>query len=678
MNAAEMLEIVKRRAADGRRSIDQQYMMILRESFCREQSLSTVHYKDWISKVTGGAVEAALPDISGENEEKSVDIPLLLSLGDICAADREGTGSYYTPDSVAEFMAENALHQTLNSRFPSKTNLIGRFFEGVILTPGDALTLQGMFCQLRILDMACGNGVFLRASADCYCRLARFSGEDISGLKFVSESLCALDIRKDALESWVISLGRRSKEFFGTAPLLKLASINSVEGDSLFAIPWVKEIISGQGFDLVIGNPPYLGEKGNKEVFTKLREYSFGKRYYEGRMDLFYYFLHRGVDILRPQGILCQLTTSYYATADFASRLRDHLRESGGITGLVSFNDQKVFAGVMGHHLILFYQKDMPEGEAKVITYTGSEPLKKYNFHDLNFLADGNHYKRFVITERGSLFDEQGHMVLDPSRWDTNRLQNIKGRCPETLSDIIRINQGIVSGADRSASGGIFVLEQEERFQEAEQWLVPWFKNGDIRRYRGAEKTEKRLIYIGNEEEKRLSPKLLEHFSRHRDKLSRRRECISGTRPWYGLQWPRERTIFEGPKLVAPQRSSENRFAYNDGPWFASADVYFLTQPAEGISLWALLAYLNSDLMYHWFLHCGKRKGTQLELYATPLRKVPVNREWLSHDSVLDALGKKLYEVSSWDETQVPMLRKQVEDWLENVLGSPIQLKVDK
>ncbi len=670
MNAAEMLAWLKKQASDEHVSLDRQYIRTLREAFCRVHALSAHQYGNWIASVTGGAITVEASEISTYGTVKSEDIPILLNLGDTCALDQAGTGSYYTPDTVARFMMENALHQTLDSRFPESSGLTSRFFKGDSLSSEDALVLQKLLRSLRIVDLACGNGVFLRAGIACYLRVAKFSGEDASGLGFVAHSLCALDIRRDALESWAISLGGGVQAGPDAVLPLKLHCISSVEGDDMLRIPWVAEVMEDGGFDLVIGNPPYLGEKGNKEVFSKLREHPFGQRYYEGRMDLFYYFLHRGVDILKPGGILCQLTTSYYSTADFASKLRAHLHQSGGITGLVSFNDQRVFTGAMGHHLILFYQKAATDGKAQVIVYNGSLSLKKYNFEDLDFRKNGTHYQTVVIEDRKRLFDEYGHIVLNPARWETDRLQRLIHACPDSLKTVLRINQGIVSGADKAGGQGVFVLEPEECFPEAEPWLVPWYKNGDIRRYRARETTERRLLYIGNERENLLPSKLLAHFEPHREKLSRRRECLTGARPWYGLQWPRERGIFQGPKLVAPQRCSENRFAYVEGPWFASADVYFLSQPAEGISLWALLAYLNSDLIGQWFQSYGKRKGTQLELYATPLGKVPVNREWFSPQGQLHALGKQLYEASGLNGDRLCSLRREVDDWLNRRLES--------
>ncbi len=669
MTAAAVLELLKEKAASGQVPLHEQYMAILRQSFCHLRELSPLDYISWISESMGlERITTDHPAAWIEEPDEVFDLPILLSLGDSCAAEQVRTGSYYTPDGIALFMAHNALWQTLNSRFPEAGELIDRFFEDKAVTASEAMKLQEMMGELRILDMACGNGVFLRACLDCYCRVAKVSGEDVSGLHFVAESLCAIDIRPDALESWLISLGHRSSDFVEASIPLKLACVSSVDGDAVLGISWVNEILASGGFDLVIGNPPYLGEKGNKSLFENLRQTPFGKKYYEGRMDLFYYFLHRGIELLKAGGILCQLTTSYYATADFATGLRTHLRSAGGITGLVAFNDQRVFSGAMGHHLILFFQKNSPHGSARIITYTGSQPLSRYAFEDLDFRVEGSHYQVVVLEDRGVLFDGGGYIVLDPARWETDILERLSRACRSKLKDVLRINQGIVSGADRSPTGGIFVLEKEEVFEEAKPWLVPWYKNGDIRRYRTAATTDKQLIYIGNEPETALSPELLRHFEPYRGKLNNRRECLSGARPWYGLQWPRERTLFEGPKLVVPQRSFENRFAYNEEPWFASADVYFLTRPAEGISLWALLAWLNSDILYHWFLHCGKRKGKQLELYATPLGNAPVNEEWLAEDGELHRLGKALYDATGNDEELVKQLRQKVDCWIEHIL----------
>lgn len=668
MTPVDALATLKKLAEASRQPLHTVYMYVLRRAIGLQLGADAACYSAQMALKLGFNPEVTVlgADRSAELTEEAVlsDVPLLLGLGDSCAENQAGTGSYYTPAGVARFMAENALKQVLMNRFPSQTSLVNRFFAGVFLLPEEARGLQASFCQLRILDLACGNGVFLNACLDCYLALAGFSGEDINGRNFISQALCGMDIRSDALESWVISLGLRDAGLLREPWPLKLACLSSVEGDAVMDVPWLEPVMRAGGFDLVIGNPPYLGEKGNREQFEELKATPFGARYYEGRMDLFYYFLHRGIELLRDGGILCQLTTSYYATADFATRLRKHLQTAGGISGLVVFNEHKVFDNAKGHHLILFFEKGEPQGGAVSLIFNEIKRPKGYDYSEMSFEAENDGYRRYVIPHRERLFDARGHIVLDPGRWEHVDLERLQQVCPDTLKSVIRINQGIVSGADRGPDSGIFVLEPHEVFPEAEPWLVPWYKNGDIRRYKAAASTDKRLLYLCNETEAELPPAVLEHLKPHRQRLMSRRECQTGARPWTGLQWPRARDLFEGPKLVAPQRSSENRFAYSEGPWFASADVYFLTQPADGISFFALLAYLNSDLIFNWLSHFGKRKGKQLELYATPLGAVPVNRQWLVAGGALEALGLALYTAAGDDAGRVKGLREQVDGWL--------------
>jgi adenine-specific DNA-methyltransferase len=88
----------------------------------------------------------------------------------------------------------------------------------------------------------------------------------------------------------------------------------------------------------------------------------------------------------------------------------------------------------------------------------------------------------------------------------------------------------------------------------------------------------------------------------------------------------RRRLDFCQEKIVAPQRSRRNVFGYNDIPWYASADVYFITRRDPDFELKYLLGLLNSRLYFVWLYHKGKRKGEMLELYQKPLTEIPVKR----------------------------------------------------
>ena len=100
---------------------------------------------------------------------------------------------------------------------------------------------------------------------------------------------------------------------------------------------------------------------------------------------------------------------------------------------------------------------------------------------------------------------------------------------------------------------------------------------------------------------------------------------------------------FSAPKIVAPQRSKKNTFGYNEVPWFASMDVYFITAlPNSNIELKYVLALLNSKLLFVWLYNKGKRKGDTLELYQKPLSEVPIIFDEKVQDKIVGLADKLL------------------------------------
>ena len=95
---------------------------------------------------------------------------------------------------------------------------------------------------------------------------------------------------------------------------------------------------------------------------------------------------------------------------------------------------------------------------------------------------------------------------------------------------------------------------------------------------------------------------------------------------WWALSSARKDFDFSTPKIVSPQRSYTNTFGYNEVPWYASADVYYITPKAPAVSLKYVLALLNSRLYFLWLYFKGKRKGEMLELYQKPLSEIPIKR----------------------------------------------------
>jgi hypothetical protein len=156
----------------------------------------------------------------------------------------------------------------------------------------------------------------------------------------------------------LILLSKYEKEFFNeTNPINKLGLkklindlINRItDGKSVFdfKIYFQEVFLNKGGFDVVIGNPPYIGEKGHKEIFEKVKNGTLCD-FYVGKMDYFYFFFHLALNIVRDNGIIAFITTNYYITALGGKKLREDLYNRATIKKLINFNELKIFESATG------------------------------------------------------------------------------------------------------------------------------------------------------------------------------------------------------------------------------------------------------------------------------------------------------------------------------------------
>jgi hypothetical protein len=164
--------------------------------------------------------------------------------------------------------------------------------------------------------------------------------------------------------------------------------------------------------------------------------------------------------------------------------------------------------------------------------------------------------------------------------------------------------------------------------------VKPYFKNSDIRPWVTSEQTDKFLIYADEREGSLESrPKIRAHLEAFKPILE-----VGRSSKFPYLTWPRS-VEFDGPKIVAPQRSRVNTFGYNEQPWYATSDVYFITSNGGPLDLFTLLGLLNSDLYLAWFYLRGKRKGEMMELFQMPLVELPLPKLTNDNAQILKEIG---------------------------------------
>lgn len=107
------------------------------------------------------------------------------------------------------------------------------------------------------------------------------------------------------------------------------------------------------GFDTIVGNPPYRRELNYKHLLDQIGLGAFGREYRSPRMDLWYYFVHRGLEILKPGGVLSFIVNAYWTSGTGAEKLITALRDSAHMDEVFLFGKLKVFQNVSVQHTIL-------------------------------------------------------------------------------------------------------------------------------------------------------------------------------------------------------------------------------------------------------------------------------------------------------------------------------------
>lgn len=294
-------------------------------------------------------------------------------LGDLYASyvdeiDRDRLGQFYTPRSVVRFMLDRA-------------GFSGP--EGVFRIEGDARLPK------RVFDFATGSGGFLVEAARRIVDEGGIGPDDVRGLNEalaatvhglvggeispfpyyltevnlllqVSRLLGRLNLAGHEPPSFALSvlhvdslLARRpfdqsiegidagqradrgelvTDERFGLVPL---------DGEKQEAFRALRE---EGGFDLVIGNPPYVAEANNKPLFDRLRAIPAWKGTYKGKTDYLYYFLIMAAEKVAPGGRLCVITPAAWMNAGEADFLRERLAGNLRLDELFLFGSHRLFA----------------------------------------------------------------------------------------------------------------------------------------------------------------------------------------------------------------------------------------------------------------------------------------------------------------------------------------------
>ena len=630
--------------------------------------------------------------VEPEGKEDGLSPQTLSVLNEFFSSERKQKGIFYTPWPIARQLAQEALLALLTRQAGLSSALAQSLLQSAppSLTPQEKQQAERCLQALRVCDPAAGAGGLLVPFALELAALRRRLTPALSegeALDFVlKHNLYAGDISAQALEDLQLRFalllrqyGARETDSTPLAHCFTGDALRAEKGQSVWVLQF-PEIFRRQGFDVILSNPPYVGQKNHRALFEPLRQNPLWRSYAEPKSDLCYFFFHLALTLLRPGGIGAFLTPPYFATAAGAKTLRKRLQADAALLYMQDFGEERLFsAAAGGHSLITVFEKN--NAPAKPLCRIGEQ------FYSQQELFGGPDL--FLQTRPAAQPFLQSALTK-------------MAAAPRTLGQIAHISNGLMTGCDKISAAhlrqfnlpgvqkgdGVFVLSAKEKdalgLSAAEKAkLKPFFKNSDISSYTAAKQPQNWLVdfFYPNDRDLDFSqyPRLRAHLARFRPVLLARKQNNNGIDKllakgvyWFGSV--RRKMDFEADKIAAPQRAAANKFAFVPGPWYASSDVYFISRPQEGLSLWFLLALLNSAPYFAWLSCNGKRKGCLLELYSAPLKALPVPAATAAQQKQLEMLAQQIYRAKSADpQADVSALQAQTELLVNTLFGFSAQ-----
>ena len=422
------------------------------------------------------------------------------------------------------------------------------------------------------------------------------------------------------------------------------------------------------GFDIIIANPPYVKEYTDRNAFIKIKEHE----YYQGKMDLWYFMTCKSIDHLNSNGILCFIAQNNWFTNSGAKKLRNKISKDTQILEINDFFNYMVFDSADQQTMIMVLNKDVKQ---KKYQFKHSKIISAdFSKKDLsNFLKSNDHSK----VETNIINFDRLKMADQSFNFNSSHIDNIIKKIEVSKNFYLKntdITNGIhphhakvskkheeLSKGKFNKGAGIFVLNNSEikkiNFSKTEiKNFKPIFYSENLKKFYSNEITDEFIIYTSHEFNNK---NIISKFPNIKNHLDKYKSIITSDFKPYGLHRKRNEFFFQGNKITSLRKCIEPKFTYTDYDCYVLADHYVIK--TDRINLKYLTLYLNSKIIKFWFQYKGKMQGTNFQIDAEPILKVPIYypNNLKKYLDLFDKL-KKDYK----NEKQVSNLEKELNKFL--------------
>ena len=619
---------------------------------------------------------------------------------------RKKDGIFYTPQYITKYIVENSIKNWLDDKRKElgeddlpKLNEKDYIFDIAKKNYTKNYRKHIEFWQqyreavrnIKIIDPACGSGAFLITAFEFLLNYNKYLDDKIFDLvgtsdlfsdrtkEILQNNIFGVDLNKESVEITKLSLWLKTADKNKTLASLE----NNIKcGNSLIDDPeiagnlafnWEKEfpeIFANGGFDIVVGNPPYVKEDIGKNAFNGLHQHLC----YQGKMDLWYFFGWLALTISKKEfAYISFIAPNNWITNDGASKFRNKINDCATIFEYIDFNNFMIFEEAQIQTMIYIMKNDnkLEKYKFKYSKILNNKIAKEEIMHFLQKLENNNFEYFDVDINRVDYKDKLFNFNSEKNR---NVLNKIKANAnfylkKEEIFSGIDIGQDFINaksleilGDDFKIGDGIFNLSEEEYnsynfFNNEKEIIKPFYTTKEVNRYYFNEKNKYWVIYTTSKFKNPQEIIDYPNIKKHLDKFSK---VITSDNKPYGLHRARNEEIFKGEKILSIRKHERPAFSY------VTLDTYvnrtFNIIKTDRVNLKYLLVLLNSKLTKFWLKEKGKMQGDIFQVDITPIISIPLiivskdQEVFISLSEKMLSLNRELQDLSQ--KFQRMLLRK--------------------
>ena len=449
--------------------------------------------------------------------------------------------------------------------------------------------------------------------------------------------------------------------------------VNAVPGqlEITDAPPPTANAADALGFDLVVGNPPYVRQEKIKDQKEALRPHY--PETYSGTADLYVYFFERALQLLRPGGLLSYITSNKWYRTGYGENLRRHLAATTSILHAIDFGDAPVFTAI-AYPTIVITRRTPP---------TAKHTFRALNWDPVTPNTEIAQFATFYAAKSSRV--AQSSLGADSWRFMPKRGQELLTKLSNAGAPLGEFSKGRFYRGILTGFNDAFVVDRSTRDRliaedpKSAELLKPFLRGRDVKRWR-IEYEDLWLIFTRRGIDITKYPAVKKHLAAYKKQLEPKPRGWPDDKPWEGrkpgsYEWYHIQDNiayweeFSVSKIITPAITDRPNFCPDETGFFSNnkTSIYVVEQP------FVISALCNSQIGYYFAKLCySSKEGGFIDFEPRYSSSFPIAKHTPEQARPIDNLARFIsYFANNESETSHPR-DPLMRDYYETILNALI------